>query len=78
MENTSLSFGEEALDTSKINTFELRIAMGSEANTIAFPPNLVWLDDESPDMSAVDTQYILAFRKYPGLENWIGNLQGSF
>lgn len=68
-------------DTTNLNlvsgeayTFELCITLNT-TQTLVFPSNLAWQDDEIPDLS-LEGMYFLVFRTIDGGTSWLGNLQG--
>ena len=62
------------LSNSVFYTFELKFNMTS-LTTITFPGNVVWQEDEVPDISEIGN-YLFVFRTIDGGTTWIGNLQG--
>ena len=63
-------------DSSKAITFEMHLYV-DRARTIHFPNNVVWLYEESPDLSIVGN-HILVFRSYNGGGKWVGSYGGYY
>ncbi len=57
-------------------TFELIIVMRT-VQSLTFPASVIWLDDETPDLSEIGV-YFFVFRTIDDSVHWIGNLQGKF
>lgn len=76
--NSTLVFDTTGLTlgTGVVPTFELEVTFASTAYTLTFPSDVVWLNDEAPDMSDSGKVYLLAFRKRGTY--WVANLQGSW